>query len=239
MEPFSNSWLLLLGAIVAAHTLETALGFGATILALSLGVHFVPLRDLVVALVLLALVQSLWMAVRGWKWVAWRVLFLRILPIAAVGFPIGILCSRILEEATLRVILGGLVFLLALVGLLRNRPLPRALAPAALAGGGFFHGLLGTGGPLLVLYAGQKLPEKAPFRATLAILWLLLNSVLLTTFWVQGRLALSTALRAGSLLPALVGGIAVGELLYARAPQKLFRIAVYLVLVAIGILLLW
>ncbi len=238
MEPFSPPWYLLLGVVAAAHALETALGFGATILALSLGVHLVPMKDLVVALVLIAILQSAWLVFRGRNSIAWRVLFSRILPIAAVGLPIGIACGRILDESILRVILGGIVFVLAIAGLVRNRPLPRVLAPAVLAGGGFFHGLFGTGGPLLVLYAGQKLPEKAQFRATLSFTWLLLNSILLAVFWAQGRLGIPAVLQGGSLLPALAVGISAGELLHARAPEKLFRAVVYVLLVGIGLLLL-
>jgi len=57
--------VLLSLIIVAAQIVETVTGFGATVIALALGVHIVPIETLVVALVLIGLLQSLWLVARG------------------------------------------------------------------------------------------------------------------------------------------------------------------------------
>ncbi|WP_281708165.1 hypothetical protein, partial [Phaeobacter italicus] len=85
------------------------LGFGATVIALAVGSHFVPLSELVVALVLISFVQSSWLALRGRREIQWKVIATRIFPFVAVGFPIGIWCGSVFSEVTLKMILGGLV----------------------------------------------------------------------------------------------------------------------------------
>lgn len=41
--------------------------------------------------------------------------------------------------------------------------------------GGFFHGMFLSGGPLLVMFASDYIPEKRQFRATLSCVWVILN----------------------------------------------------------------
>ena len=243
MDPFSTISVILLVVVFFAQVVETTIGFGATVIALSIGAQFVPLRELVVALVLIALVQSTWLAVRGRHAIQWRVILGRILPGVAIGFPIGMIGGAFWEESILKMILGGLVILVSLkeLVLLFRKPVARVgskwFGAVSLAGGGFFHGLFATGGPLIVLYAGRKFSEKAPFRSTLAVLWLVLNSLMLGSFLVQGRVEASSVLQGSVFLPALAGGILLGEFLHARAPEKIFRTVVHVLLLVIGVLL--
>lgn len=243
MDPFSTMGVVLLVVVFFAQVMETTIGFGATVIALSIGAQFVPLRELVVALVLIALVQSTWLAVRGRRSIEWRVILTRILPGVAIGFPVGIFGGAFWDESVLKMILGMLVVLVSLKELfllVRKRESRGGSVwsnGAFLAGGGFFHGLFATGGPLIVLYASRRLPEKGRFRATLAVLWLTLNSVLLGSFLVQGRVEASSVLQAALFLPALAGGLLLGEILHARAPEKLFRACVHALLFVIGVLL--
>ncbi|MBM3176333.1 MAG: sulfite exporter TauE/SafE family protein, partial [Chloroflexi bacterium] len=78
--------LFLLGCIlVLAHTAETILGFGCTLIALALGVYLLPLETLVPMLVILGLLQSIWLVARWYRHIDWRTLLLQILPLAVVG----------------------------------------------------------------------------------------------------------------------------------------------------------
>lgn len=243
MDPFSTIGLLLLVVIFFAQVIETSIGFGATVIALSIGAQFVPLRELVVVLVLNALVQSTWLAVRGRHVIEWRVIFTRLLPGVVLGFPLGILGGIFWDESILKMFLGGLVIFVALKELVQSFRGPvvgsgsRWVNGAFLAGGGFFHGLFATAGPMVVLYASRRLPGKGQFRATLAVLWLMLNSVMLGSFLVQGRVESSSVLQASVFLPALAGGILLGEFLHARTPQRVFRAVVHVLLLVIGVLL--
>lgn len=238
--------LFLLSCILAAaHLVETVTGFGATVIALSLGVHWVPVRELVPALVLVGLAQSGWILLRTFRQVRWGLLFRRVLPGCALGFPLGAWCFQAAGSQSLRLVLGAFVVGAAGLELLRmargaeSRPLPPAAGAALLLGGGFFHGLFATGGPLIVYYAGRALPDKASFRGTLSVLWLGLNSLLVASYARSGQLAEGDGpVLAFRLLPAVALGILAGERLHARVNPQAFRKAVQVLLLGTGIALL-
>jgi uncharacterized protein len=239
------AFLLLSCILAAAHAVETLTGFGATVIALSLGVRFVPVRNLVVALVLVGWVQSAWILLRSFRHIRGRLLLTRILPGCALGFPLGVWCFRTAGVEELRVILGLFVVgvsSLELLNLLRKRTGPRPLRPTAglalLAGGGFFHGLFATGGPLVVYYASRILPDKSAFRVTLSVLWLILNSVLICLYASSGRLQGQGPALALCLMPAAALGILAGEKLHARVNEGTFRTLVQVVLLLTGLALL-
>jgi len=239
------TFLLLSCILAAAHAVETITGFGATVIALSLGVHLVPVRGLVVALVLVGWVQSAWILLRSFRHLRARLLFTRILPGCALGFPLGVWCFRVTGAEELRVILGAFVAgvsCLELLSLLRKGTRPRPLRPLAgfalLAGGGFFHGLFATGGPLVVYYASRILPDKSAFRVTLSVLWLILNSVLIALYVRSGRMGEQGPVLALSLMPAVALGILTGEKLHARVDERTFRVLVQVVLLITGLALL-
>lgn len=235
--------LLMAGVSLVAHAIETVLGFGGTVIALALGVHLIPLERLLVALVLLSFLQSAWLVARRFRHIRWQVLLGRILPIAGAGMALGIWCSRFLAGGSLKLILGGFVVTLAateLAWLWRGAPptsqLPGALGAPLLVAGGFFHGLFASGGPLIVYYASRRLTDPLQFRATLSSLWLLLNAVMLASFFLQGRVIPSSLFLAALLLPSLALGTVVGHLVPVR--PKPFRAMTYSILLLSGAMLL-
>ena len=237
--------LLLLSCILAAaHLVETVTGFGATVIALSLGAHFVPVRALVVALVLVAWIQSAWILLRSFRHLRLKLLAARILPGCALGFPLGVWCFRTAGGEELRLILGAFVVGVSCLELLRLRkgtgirPLRPAAGAALLLGGGFFHGLFASGGPLIVYYVSRILPDKAAFRGTLSVLWLILNTVLIVLFARAGRMQGEGPVLALQLLPAVALGILTGEGVHHRVNPETFRKFVQIVLLFTGITLL-
>lgn len=237
---------LLSAIIVAAQVVETVTGFGATVIALALGVHLVPLETLVVALVLVGLLQSAWLVARGFRHVVWRLLLVRVIPACAVGMAAGRLLFDVIGSGRLKIVLGVFVALVAAVELVRLFRAPgdpaRFNAPvgiALLAGGGFFHGLFASGGPLVVYFMSREITDKRAFRATLSVLWLLLNLVLLATWIPGGRVTGVHLLLAAMLLPALAGGILLGELVHARVNEVVFKRTVQVVLLFTGVFLIF
>jgi len=238
--------LLALACIVlAAHTVETIMGFGSTVIALSLGAHLVPVRDLVPTLVLVGWIPSLWIFFRSYRRIQWRLLFRQILPFSALGFPLGMWCFRVLSAEHLKFVLGAFVTALAALEFLRisragseAAPLKSPAGEILLASGGFFQGLMATGGPLIVYRVSREISEKGAFRGTLSVLWLTLNSVLITSFFVSGRMAAGGPALALSLLPAVFLGIFLGEVIHLRVNQGAFRVFVQIVLFLTGVSLL-
>ena len=238
--------LLLALIVCAAFTVESALGFGATVITVSLGARVLPVRDLLAAFVPLNVALSLWLAARHRRAIDWRLLGRRVLPLMLLGMPLGMLLVRHLAEHATRRVLGALVVALAVAQLARLRR-PEAEAPAAapgpaaaalLAAAGVVHGMFGSGGPLAVYVIGRALPDKSRFRATLSALWLALNAVLVGGYAVDGAITAASLRTTAAMLPALGLGIAAGEWLHGRVPERAFRVGVYAVLLVVGAALL-
>ena len=234
----------LAAAVFAAFLAEAVAGFGGTILALGLGAQLMPLSLLLPVLVPVNLLLSAGIALQGRDVIDVRLLGRRILPAMIVGMPLGLLAYR-LAGGGLRPVFAGLVVVLAvfeLVKIATRRVAVVRRAPVAAGGllflGGVVHGAYGTGGPLVVLAAGGELGDKRAFRATLALLWLLLNCVLLIGFIADGHIGRWSLGRSAMLVPAALAAIRLGERVAARVPERPFRLMVALLLGAAGVLLM-
>ncbi len=243
MDPLTGSLFLLGCILVLAHTVETTLGFGSTLIALALGIHLLPLETLVPMLVVLGLLQSLWLVGRWFRHIDWKVLLLNILPLAAAGTAIGIFSREIAAENTLKAILGGFIIIVSLAELavlfIRKTPsgeLRWFFGLPLLIGGGIFHGLFATGGPPIVYYASRRLMTQQSFRATLSMLWLVLNTGLAITFLAGGQLDGNKAVMTAAVLPGLAAGVLLGS--FIRVKEFWFKGLTYLFLFFTGFILL-
>ncbi len=236
--------LFLLGCIlVLAHSVETILGFGSTLIAaLAFGVHLLPLETLVPMLVCLGLLQSIWLVGRWFRHIDWRVLLATILPLAAAGTVIGVFSREMANENTLKTVLGGFIIIVSLgelaVLFMRKTaggPLSWYFTFPLLIGGGIFHGLFATGGPPIVYYASRQLKNQQIFRATLSMLWLILNTGLIITFLVGRQLDWAKAGMVMMILPGLAIGILIGSLI--RVKEFWFKGLTYIILFFSGLFL--
>lgn len=230
-------------AVALAFAVETALGFGATVVAVSLGALLLPIDVILPAFVPLNLILSASVFLRARRHVAWRVLLAKTLPWMALGLPIGMLAFARLDPSTLRRAFGVFLMGLASLELLREarRARPGALALSTERGllilGGAIHGAFATGGPMVVYVLGRTLTQKAVLRATLALLWLTMNLLLVTQYALQGKL---TPASLGLSMPLAIGlgvGMVLGELLFRKVPEALFRRLVFVLLLVAGLLL--
>lgn len=237
---------LLIAIVMLAFTTEAAIGFGATLIAISLGSLLLPIDELLYAVVPLNLLLSAAVAVRARRHIDARMLFLRIVPAMALGLPLGMLAFARFSGGVLQRMLG--VFVLALSALelakrLRKRgadeeaPLPRAAAIGLLFLGGVVHGAFATGGPPVVYVCGRLVKDKRVFRGTLSALWFLLNAVLIATYARNGHLDAASLRRSATLAPGLALGLVFGEIAHGRIPEKAFRAVVFAMLSAVGLVL--
>lgn len=216
-------------------------GFGSTVVALPLLAHLLPLKFAVAMLLLLDLTASLAVISRVRDAVRKDELA-RIVPFLLAGVGLGVTLLVKLPERPLLVTLG--VFLLAyaaycLAGRRSASTLAAAwAAPIGLVGGGF-SALFGTGGVLLVVYFAGRLADKAQLRATTAAGILVSTVTRALLFGVTGLLAQEgVLLSALALLPAVLGGLLVGQRLHARVDASQVLRAVYLLLLVSGLSLL-
>lgn len=233
-------WLVFI--VFFAFTTEAIVGFGSTVLTVTLGAHLLPIDTLLPAFIPLNIALSAVLLARNVRQVAGGVLLRHVLPGVGVGLVAGLLLFRLQGAWWLRLVFGAFVVLLALLELARlardntsgSEPLPLSVSGPLLAFGGLIHGLFGSGGPMIVYVLSRRISDRGAMRATLAALWLMLNAALLVNYATLGLLDASSMRRSAALLPALVAGLFLGDRLHGRLPERVFRYLVYLVLLAAG-----
>jgi len=239
-------WILAAVALCSA-AVQTITGFGNMIVALALGAHFFEVTELVDVFVPLGLAQTSYVLVVDRKFIPWKKLLTQVIPIMGVGTVVGFWLQIKISPNGLRTFLGCLVVALSIKELYLwyqnsdveiKRKSHTTTLGLALFAAGIMHGMMGTGGPLLV-YAMSRLDVgKRAFRGGLCAVFWLLNIGLVTTFFQVGRLNGSDLGRIGSLLPALLLGIAFGEYVHRSMDKRRFQLVIFMMLLVAGITLL-
>ena len=247
MSALEPPQLLLLGLIIlGAFSVQSMTGFGATVLALTLGAWLAPLEELRFVLLALNLPISGWVAVRDRALVDRALLLGAVLPAMGAGAVAGALASPLLEGALLRRLFGALVCAFALRELWRlaaapaerQQPRPRWSMLTWLFAAGLVHGVYAGGGPLVAVALGGARIERSAYRATLMALWFALSAALLAQAAARGLWTAPMTRAALLLLPALPLGAWIGERLHRRGSERAFRAAVGATLLVAGAALL-
>ena len=234
-------WLLAV-VVSLAFSVEAATGFGATVIAVALGVHLFPLAELLPVIVPLGLVLSASIAWRERAHTDRRLLLRRILPLMIVGLAFGLAIFESASNTALQRVFGGFIVVVAALELWRTRAaappapaLPPALNAAALLGAGVIHGLFSSGGPLLVYALGRAPVAKRAFRATLSTVWVVMATALTIAYALRGHVDGGTLKATAALLPVLGIAFVAGNWLHGRLDELRFRKFVYVLLLAAGL----
>ena len=226
-----------------AFVVESAVGFGSALVAISLGGQLMPLDQLFPIFQPLSLVLSTTLVVRGWHHIDRAFLLRTVLPAMVPGCLIGMALFRLGKAEALLVGVGAAIALLAVFELRRTlqgqvtAPLSTSVARTVLFVAGVIHGLFGASGPPVVWVASRTLADKSRFRATLASLWALLSVVLVIGYVADGSLRLAQLQQSLVLSLPLLCGYVVGNLLHNHVPQRQFRLGVCVLLIVAGVAL--
>jgi len=237
---------VLIGIIVLlANILESITGFGATVAELPFVSALVGIKTAVVALCMVSLTLAIFVVIRFHKLID-KNAYLNIVGFAVLGMPIGMLAFSFLPERALKIGLGIFIILAAARGFYvllskkqDRKPINNAVLRVLLFIGGIVHGAFASGGPFLVIYAGEKIKEKGSFRATMCSVWATLNSVLLIKYIITGDFIVKNVMPVYLLaIPFLAVGVAIGMFLHKKVSQRVFSIIVYCILLAAGVTML-
>ena len=234
--------LIWLAAIVLiSYTTQAMSGFGSTILALTLGVHFYPIDVLLPVLVPLDMIVNIYIVTRHHRHISRPHLFRSILPAMSVGVLAGIIAFQYIEGVLLKKLFGVLVILLSireLFRLLRNRKdenvLSNQKATGFIAAAGIVHGIYASGGPLLIYAVSRLNLPKSVFRSTLGAVWFFFSVILTASYLIAGKFTVQSLKFILILLPIIFLGILLGEWLHHRIDEFRFKIFVFGVLLFAG-----
>ncbi len=243
--------------VLVAFVVESAAGFGGTVVSVSLGSQLMPVDDVLLRFLPANLLLSLVMVIRTWRHVDARTLFVKIAPFMGLGMIVGTIAAKVASPEIVKVLFAAFVLALAIIELRKPqastradtpgqvedsappaKPLSLAVSALALVAAGILHGMFACGGPLAVWVAGRDLPDKSRFRATLSALWLVLNGVLVVGYLVERKITVASGRDSAMLVVPLVVGMIVGERVHRSLSPARFRRAVFVLLGVAALVLL-
>lgn len=231
------STILLLGfLILATHFLEGLTGFGSTVLAMPFAIMLTGINIAKPVLTIVGLLLSLYVVTISYKDILWEHYF-KIIAFVALGLPVGMWLFNKLPESALKIILGIFMIVVSIRGLIiaykeskPTKPINIPILNIFLFLGGCIHGAFSSGGPLIILYASEKLPNKSNFRATLCMLWVTLNSLIVLQSFMSHKITADVLKLSFYTLPFLALGAVLGNLAHHKIKDGSFTKIVYVVL---------
>ena len=240
------AFLLFALVVVAAYAVQTAIGFGSTLICVTFGAQLIGLQEVVQLVVPISFLQTGYIVIRHRDGIEWRLLLRRVLPLMGAGMGFAFLLLTRVGGPWLGLAFGLMVLALSARDLhqLRaaspvvDKPIRPLASIAALFGAGIVHGIYASGGPLLVYAVGREGLTKKAFRSTLSMVWILLNSILVTRFALSGDYDRSVIIDVLLLVPAVPLGVLVGEWVHHKVDERSFKVAVLVLLIAAAISLI-
>lgn len=232
--------LFFLIVLFVSNVIQAITGFAGTVLAMPPSVYLLGLDHAKVVLNAMAWLSGLMIAVTGYRHINWKE-FIKMSCFMLVGMFAGIqICQIVASEEVLLTMYGIVIVAVALKNLCihSQKQLPPALLGIILLLAGIIHGMFVSGGALLVIYATQVLKDKEEFRATVAPIWVVLNTCLMFT-QVRNGLVEPADIRLIliSIVP-LFAATWIGKKLVKRVSQKVFLNLTYALLLISGISLI-
>lgn len=232
--------LLFLLVLFASNVIQAITGFAGTVLAMPPSVYLLGLDHAKVILNAMAWLSGLMIAVTGYRHINWKEL-LKMSMVMLIGMLAGVqICRVVKSEDTLLTVYGIVIIAVALKNLCihTEKKLPDIILWIVLLLAGIIHGMFVSGGALLVIYATQVLKEKEEFRATVAPVWVVLNSCLMVTQFRSGLIGRADIrLICISIVPLLVATW-IGKKLVKKVSQQVFLNLTYVLLLISGVSLI-
>ncbi len=233
--------VLFILVIFLSNIIQTITGFAGTALAMPLSLRLEGNDVAKPVLNLVALLVSIYVVIAHFKDIDWKH-FLTIIITVGLGFATGYLVDMIpMQSKILLYIYGSIVILIAILFFFidfEKINLPKWLMILFLFLGGIIHKLYVSGGPFVVIYALHELKDKNKFRATLSLLWIILNSILFTTEMISGIFTTHTWILFGIGAAATVLSLVLGAWIAPKLSKKVFLKITCVLLFISGVTLL-
>ena len=225
--------------LLLSNTVQTITGFAGTLLAMPFSIRVVGVEEAKAVLNVFTIMACLIITVQNRKAINYKVLG-KMIGGMLIGMLAGIWLFDRIPLPTLLKAYAVLVILVALKKLFIKREiaLPGWTMIIVLLAAGVIHGMFVSGGALLVVYAVSTLKEKDEFRATVAPVWVVLNSILIVSHYQAGYYNQTTIRAIAVSVVPLILSIYIGNYLYKKINQDVFLKLTYILLLLSGASLL-
>lgn len=232
--------LPVLAIVFAAAFVRATFGFGDALVGMPLLALWVPLRVATPLMAMVAPVLSLALLCQEWRHIDLRSAR-RLIASTLVGIPFGLFLLKRVDEKPIDLVLAAVIILFAAYNLLRPGLL-RLRTERAAPVFGFIAGVLGaaynTNGPPVVVYGALRGWRPEAFRATLQGYFLPTGLAILIGQGIAGLWTGPVVAAFLASLPATLLAVVLGGALGRRIPAAKFRSAVYVLMLALGFVLL-
>ncbi len=227
---------------MGAGFVQRVSGFGLGIFAMLFMPHFLPAHISAPAICCLFSVgTSSYNALRNRKKIPFRVI-LPLLCTAIVTIPIAVYFSAAVPAKIFQLILGAVLIGLSLYFLffekrVRIRPtVKNGLLAGAVSG--TLSGLFSTGGPPVVLYLTQALPDKIVYFAAIQCFFALTGVYATVVRIVNGVITAELLIMTAVGFIGCAAGNFLGSLVFDRLDAQTFRRVIYIGMIISGVLMI-
>lgn len=230
--------IIFLAVVFLTNIIQGITGFAGTVLAMPPGIFLQGIDTAKMVLNILGILASLWIVVVSYRDINWSEVK-KILFFMVIGTILGMKLFTLLPVVVLLKIYAIFIIFMALKGIFIKGEVktPEWVLIGVILLAGVIHGMFVSGGPLIMIYVAKKLKSKNSFRATLAVVWIVLNSYLAASHYNQGIFTPENIrLLYLSILPFALGMI-VGNILHYKISQASFLKLSYILLSISGMAL--
>lgn len=230
--------IIFLGVVFLTNIIQGITGFAGTVLAMPPGIFLQGIDTAKMVLNILGILASLWIVVVSYRDINWSEVK-KILFFMVIGTILGMKLFTLLPLGFLLKIYAIFIILMALKGIFIKEEVktPEWVLVGVILLAGVIHGMFVSGGPLIMIYVAKKLKSKSSFRATLAVVWIVLNSYLAVSHYNQGIFTPENIRLLYLSIPPLVLGMIVGNILHYKMSQANFLRLSYILLSISGVAL--
>jgi uncharacterized protein len=231
---------LVIPIIFFSMYIQSLLGFGSALIAMPMLIAVLGPDEARPAFAILAQVAGLVFTYRyrhDWQWGdMWRAL-----AAAVVGIPLGVLLADTVDQQSFMLILGLLLILYALYGLFGYKLPELGQRWSYLFGivSGFLHSAYNVGGPPLVMYCTSQDWTPRRFKGNMQVLFFFMGWFVIATHFIQGRITLPVLQNELLMIPAMLAAIWLGFRTDKYIKPLIFRKAVLILLILLGLSLIF
>ncbi len=243
--------ILFFIVVFVSNVIQSITGFAGTVLAMPFSLMLVGYNTAKPILNVLGIVVSLGVIGLNHKSLNKKE-FIKIIVIMLVGMVVGTFITRQFEVSAglLYKLLGVIVIIFMCIGVFNSfsekyrkkkketNEKTSVLAYIVLVASGIVHGMFICGGPLLVVYASEKLKGRDEFRVTVSAVWVVLNTILLFGDIKAGYFNSKLLILLGICIALLFGALWVGNIIFRHINKKWFMILTYVLMGISGLSLL-
>lgn len=221
---------------------ESMFGFGGGLVAIPLLSLLLGVKDAVT----LVLIFQLLMGLLIWK--TYRQIEWKVAKPMTFGLIIGTVAGTLLLAQSSIVFLQLFLAIFILIFLIKTfffngfsfgSKTSSIIGSSVGASGGLFQGLIGTGGPVLMMYLSVAISRKTILRATLIYLFFITSIIRVGLSIPQGLFTSRLLNLALIALPFFLLAIALGQIAHYKVSEKYYKITIYIILLSASISLLF